>query len=60
MQVLDFEQSIVELDQKIHIGEEFSEDFEDDRDMYGFPFETYEDNKELVKYIQGKTKSLKI
>ena len=46
--------------QKIHVTEEFSPDFEDDKDMYGFPFETYEDNKELVKYIQGKTKSLKI
>tara|TARA_B100001250_G_C19787090_1_gene784708 strand:+ start:334 stop:1224 length:891 start_codon:yes stop_codon:yes gene_type:complete len=46
--------------QKIHVGEEFSSDFAEDDDIYGFPFELYHDNKELVKYIQGKTKSLKI
>ena len=46
--------------QKIHITEEFSPDWEDDKDIYGFSFSTYFDNGDLVDYIQGKTKSLKL
>ena len=46
--------------QKIHVTEEFSPDWEDDKDIYGFSFSTYFDNGDLVDYIQGKTKSLKI
>ena len=46
--------------QKIHVGEEFSPDFEDDKDIIGFSFSTYFNNGDLVDYIQGKTKSLKI
>ena len=46
--------------QKIHVTEEFSPDWEDDKDIYGFSFSTYFDNGDLVDYIQGKTKSLKL
>ena len=46
--------------QKIHVGEEFSPDFEDDKDIIGFSFSTYFNNGDLVDYIQGKTKSLKL
>ena len=46
--------------QKIQVTEEFSPDWEDDKDIYGFSFSTYFDNGDLVDYIQGKTKSLKL
>lgn len=39
---------------KIHVTEEFSSDFDDfdgDDDIDGFPFELYDDNKDLVSYI---------
>ena len=37
--------------QKIHVGPEFSPDFDGDDDIDGFPFELYDDNKDLVSYI---------
>ena len=46
--------------QKIHVTEEFSPDFAEDKDIYGFPFELYYDNGDIVDYIQRKTKSLKL
>ena len=36
---------------KIHVSAEFSQDFEYDKDMSGFPFETYTDDRDIVKYI---------
>ena len=36
---------------KIHVSAEFSQDFEYDKDMFGFPFETYTDDRDIVKYI---------
>ena len=36
---------------KVHIGEEFGEDFQDDDDILGFPFELYTDNGDMVDYI---------
>ena len=45
---------------KIHVGWEFADDFEDDEDIYGFPFATYSNSQDLVNYITKKTKSLKL
>ena len=36
---------------KIHVTWEFAGDFEDEDDIDGFPFETWDDNKDLVDYI---------
>ena len=45
---------------KIHVGWEYGEDFQDDEDIYGFPFALYPDSQDLVNYITKKTKSLKL
>ena len=45
---------------KIHVGWEYGEDFQDDEDIYGFPFALYPDTQDLVNYITKKTKSLKL
>jgi len=37
--------------QKIHVGPEFSPDFEEDDDIDGFPFELYHDTGDMVDYI---------
>ena len=36
---------------KIHVTEEFGEDWQDDDDIEGFPFELYTDNGDLADYI---------
>ena len=36
---------------KVHVSQEFSPDFDGDDDIDGFPFELYDDNKDLVSYI---------
>ena len=36
---------------KIHVGQEYSEDFQDDDDIYGFPFELWQDDRDLSDYI---------
>jgi len=47
----------------IHVGSEYSEDFEGDDDIMGFPFKTwgdeFPDNSNLFNYIQKKNKELK-
>jgi len=37
--------------QKIHVGPEFSPDFEEDDDIDGFPFELYDDAGDMTDYI---------
>ena len=37
--------------QKIHVGPEFSPDFEEDDDIDGFPFELYDDAGDMVDYF---------
>ena len=37
--------------QKIHVGPEYAEDFQDDDDIDGFPFELYQDTGDMVDYI---------
>ena len=37
--------------QKIHVGSEWGEDWQDDDDILGFPFELYTDNGDMVDYI---------
>ncbi len=36
---------------KIHVGQEYAEDFQDDDDIDGFPFELYQDTGDMVDYI---------
>jgi len=36
---------------KVHVTQESSPDFDGDADIDGFPFELYDDNKDLVSYI---------
>ena len=36
---------------KIHVGPEFAEDFEDEDDIDGFPFQTWDDVGDLADYI---------
>ena len=45
---------------KIHVGWEYAEDFEGDKDIEGFPFETYPDSGDLVDYITRTTQSIKL
>ena len=40
--------------QKILVGPEFAEDFEEDDDIEGFPFETYYEAEEMADYISWK------
>ena len=46
--------------QKIHVGEEFGEDFQDDDDILGFPFSIYFDNGDLVDYINRTVSRIKL
>jgi hypothetical protein len=41
---------------KVHVTQEFGEDWQDDDDIEGFPFELYTDNGDLADYIT-RTKS---
>ena len=45
---------------KIHVGPEYGEDFQDDDDIYGFPFETYTDDGDLADYITRTVQRIKI
>ena len=45
---------------KVHIGQEFGEDFQDDDDIEGFPFELYTDNGDLVDYINRTVANIKL
>ena len=45
---------------KIHVGQEFGGDFEDDEDIDGFPFELYTDNGDLVDYIARTVSKIKL
>ena len=36
---------------KIHVGQEYSEDFQDDDDIYGFPFELWQNDQDLSDHI---------
>jgi len=46
--------------QKIHVGWEYGEDFQDDDDIEGFPFETYPDSGDLVDYITRTVQRIKL
>ena len=45
---------------KVHIGQEFGEDFQDDDDIEGFPFELYTDNGDLADYITRTVQKIKL
>ena len=45
---------------KIHVGWEYAEDFEGDKDIEGFPFETYPDSGDLVDYNTRTVQSIKL
>ena len=45
---------------KVHIGQEFGEDFQDDDDIEGFPFELYTDNGDLADYISRTVQRIKL
>ncbi len=45
--------------QKIHVGPEFSPDFEEDDDIDGFPFELYDDAGDMTDYIDRKIQIVK-
>ena len=45
---------------KVHIGQEFGEDFQDDDDIEGFPFELYTDNGDLADYIYRTVQRIKL
>ena len=36
---------------KIHVGQEYSEDFQDDDDIEGFPFELWQNDADLSDHI---------
>ena len=38
----------------IHVGEMYSEDWEDDEDIHGFPFKTYKQSSNITTYIRNK------
>jgi len=44
---------------KIHVGWEYAEDFEGDKDIEGFPFETYPDSGDLADYITRTVQRIK-
>jgi len=46
--------------QKIHVGPEFSPDFEDDDDIDGFPFELYDDAGDMADYIARTVQKIKL
>jgi len=45
---------------KIHVGPTYAEDFEDDDDIDGFPFETYNDEGDIADYITRTVQRIKI
>ena len=45
--------------QKIHVTPEFSPDFAEDDDIYGFPFELYHETEEMVDYINRTVQPIK-
>ena len=45
---------------KIHVGPEYAEDFQDDDDIDGFPFETYDDEGDLADYITRTVQRIKL
>ena len=46
--------------QKIHVGPEFSPDFDGDDDIDGFPFELYDDTGDMVDYITRTVQKIKL
>ena len=46
--------------QKIHVGPEFADDFEDDDDIDGFPFELYDTPEDMVDYITRTVQKIKL
>ena len=40
----------------IHVGEMYSEDWEDDGDIHGFPFKTYKQSSDITTYIKNIVK----
>ncbi len=46
--------------QKIHVGPEFADDFREDDDVEGFPFELYDDAGDMVDYITRTVQKIKI
>ena len=45
---------------KIHVGWEYGEDFQDDEDIYGFPFALYTDDGDLADYITRTVQRIKL
>ena len=46
--------------QKIHVGPEFADDFREDDDVEGFPFEVYDDAGDMVDYITRTVSRIKL
>jgi len=46
--------------QNIHVGPEFADDFREDDDVEGFPFEVYDDAGDLVDYITRTVSRIKL
>ena len=44
---------------KIHVGEEFAEDFEDDTDIMGIPIMVWDDHEKLSSYFSKINKEMK-
>ena len=44
----------------VHVGPEFSPDFEDDEDIDGFPFKLYDDVGSMTDYIDRKIQRVKL
>ena len=44
----------------VHVGPEFSPDFEDDEDIDGFPFKLYDDVGDMTDYIDRKIQRVKL
>ena len=45
---------------KIHVGPDYAEDFQDDDDIDGFPFETWDDEGDLADYITKTVQRIKL
>ena len=41
---------------EIHVGQEYADDWMDDKDIYGFPFEIWHYDKDLANYISQMAK----
>ena len=46
--------------QKIHVGPEFADEFREDDDIEGFPFELYDDTGDMVDYITRTVSRIKL